>query len=492
MTGPARYEFLNETHEVNRAEDWNFASAQKVSVYNLHYFDDLSATRADERTEWHRNAIARWISENPPVHGLGWHAYPTSLRIINWVKWALAGNSLWPAAVASLAVQARHLMGNLETQLLGNHLFENGRALAVAGCFFGGAEGERWLSAGTRLIFAEAHEQFLPDGGHFELSPMYHAILLEGILDLINVSRAYGLESLQAEPGGYWAELTARMLGWLGCMSHPDGEISLFNDAATGVALRPSELTAYAGRLGIVGDSVCALGCTHLRDSGYVRWGSHDATAILDVASIGPDYIPGHAHADTLTFELSVYGRRCIVNSGTSTYAASRERQAERSTGAHNTVTVEGVDSSEVWGAFRVARRARPFDVSVSMTEADSWRVIAAHDGYQRLPGRPVHRRTWELGPQWIVVEDELSGRWSSAVARFHVHPDWSVASLDGAAATLRSGSDELHVSAHGAALAVEDAYYHPEFGKSVPTVCLSARVAGSRAQYALEWRTAQ
>ncbi|MFB1490650.1 MULTISPECIES: heparinase II/III family protein [unclassified Thiocapsa] len=44
------------------------------------------------------------------------------------------------------------------------------------------------------------------------------------------------------------------------------------------------------------------------------------AVALLDVAPIGPDYLPGHAHADTLSFELSLFGQRVIVNGGTSRY----------------------------------------------------------------------------------------------------------------------------------------------------------------------------
>ena len=80
--------------------------------------------------------------------------------------------------------------------------------------------------------------------------------------------------------------------------------------------------------------------------------------ALLDVAPVGPDYLPGHAHADTLSFELSLFGQRVLVNSGTSQYEAGPERSRQRGTAAHNTVIVDGHDSSEVWAGFRVARRA--------------------------------------------------------------------------------------------------------------------------------------
>ena len=82
--------------------------------------------------------------------------------------------------------------------------------------------------------------------------------------------------------------------------------------------------------------------------------------ASADVGEIGPDYRPGHAHADTLCFELSVFGQRLVVNSGTSEYGLGAERLRQRGTAAHSTVQIDGADSSEVWSGFRVARRARP------------------------------------------------------------------------------------------------------------------------------------
>ena len=46
-------------------------------------------------------------------------------------------------------------------------------------------------------------------------------------------------------------KLQKKMLAWLHCMTHPDGEIAFFNDAAFGVALKPSQLKLYASRVGV-------------------------------------------------------------------------------------------------------------------------------------------------------------------------------------------------------------------------------------------------
>ena len=124
MTRPGSFRFLNVEREVESAADWNRSDWPKLWLYNLHYFDDLVADRADTRAGWHRELIRQWIDENPPARGNGWEPYPTSLRITNWIKWVLTGNEPVEGMLDSLAIQARHLSRRLEYQFLGNHLFE--------------------------------------------------------------------------------------------------------------------------------------------------------------------------------------------------------------------------------------------------------------------------------------------------------------------------------------------------------------------------------
>src|SRR5690606_4238812 len=123
-----------------------------------------------------------------------------------------------------------------------------------------------------------------------------------------------------------------------------------------------------------------------------VRMAAGAAVMIADVGRVGPDYLPGHAHADTLSFELSLHGRRVLVNGGTSTYEAGPLRLRQRGTAMHNALEVDGQDSSEVWSSFRVARRALPMNIRW----ADEGSVLVlegSHHGYWRLPGKVVHSR---------------------------------------------------------------------------------------------------
>ena len=76
----------------------------------------------------------------------------------------------------------------------------------------------------------------------------------------------------------------------------------------------------------------------------------------MDVGEIGPDYQPGHAHADFLAIELSLDGARFIVDGGVKEYAEGPDRAWSRSVQAHSTVFVEGEEPLELWGAFRVGQ----------------------------------------------------------------------------------------------------------------------------------------
>ena len=154
------------------------------------------------------------------------------------------------SALHSLAVQTRWLAQRLERHLLGNHLFANAKALVFAGLFFEGDEADAWLAAGLAIIAAQLPEQVLPDGGHFERSTMYHAICVEDLLDLINAGKAWA-GMVPAAVLDDWQDAVRRMLQWLQGMSHPDGQIGFFNDAALGIAAEPAALRAYAGRVGM-------------------------------------------------------------------------------------------------------------------------------------------------------------------------------------------------------------------------------------------------
>ena len=418
--------FLNLEGDL-REVGWGGAGKDRLWKYNLHYFDYLLSEDSTEKVEWHRTLINDWILKNTAFKGVGWESYPTSLRIVNWIKWTKAGNDLEADWLQSLSFQAEWLSNRLEWHIRGNHLLSNAKALIFAGLFMEGKEPARWLRVGLEIMDRELDEQILPDGGHFERSTMYQCIVLEDLLDLINIMESYQLESEDFKR--IYAKLfdKAKLMGnWLRAMIHPDGHIAYFNDSALNVAAAPASLFSYMDGLNYH-DSRPEMCCRELESSGYFRLSNEkgSVTALLDVGPIGPDYLLGHAHADTLSFELSVHGQRVVVNGGTSTYEEGQQRILERGTSSHSTVEIDHLDSSEVWSSFRVAKRAMPLNKSRDLSSSSKF-VSCSHDGYStRLKGQPIHQRTWKFAEEQLLISDQIVSKSKhAAIARFIFHPE--------------------------------------------------------------------
>jgi uncharacterized heparinase superfamily protein len=489
MVGKCKFRFLNKARTLSKDDGWNQPSVEKLWLYNLHYFDDLNAKMSFRRLKWHQSLILKWIDQNAVGRGVGWEPYTTSLRIVNWIKWLNNSNKPVRGMLNSLIIQTNWLERRLEWHLLGNHLFSNAKALVFSGLFFEGAQSKKWLEKGLDIIRHQLPEQVLLDGGHFEKSPMYHALFLEDMLDLVNFSLLRpGLVS-ESEVK-IWRNTVVSMLKWLEKMTHPDKEISFFNDSALGIAPKLNELKSYAIRLGFkevrrVGSKVKY---TNFKESGYVHFKCTNAEGILDVGSIGPDYLPGHAHADTLSFELSFFGKRLIVNGGTSTYEKGSKRLRDRGTASHSTVEVAKFNSSEVWDSFRVGRRAYPDDLQI-IDKPGKLSISCSHNGYSYLTDCPIHRRKWIITRKTISISDQIQGGSYSAIARYIFHPDikinkvkdnkWIVRMPNNKIATIKilQGKSKL-----------KNITYSPEFGKNIPTKCLMIDLTNNSGFFEIAW----
>lgn len=394
--GEFTFSFLNLEM---KPTSWNDNQIQKLWNYNLHYFDYLNQENFEDHS-----LIGKWVKDNSVGDGNGWEPYPTSLRIVNIVKYQLSNSLLNENELESLYTQAYFLYANIEYHILGNHLFENAKALLVAGLFFGD---EKLYRKGLDILEVEINEQILGDGSHFELSPMYHCIVLEGMLDIVNIHNSY-YRSYPLE----WNDKIEMMLDFLQAIVHPDGDIVCFNDSTFGIAKTPKLISEYAGKLGFKCDYEIR---NHYLDSGLVRYGVDNHQIYIDAGRIGPDYLPGHAHADNLTFELSLFGKRVIVDKGISTYESSPERLLERSTKSHNTVLVDGLNQSDVWSSFRVARRVYPINIATNKLD-DGFNFTGTYTGNK-------HIRNISWMNKEIRIHDQVSNIDRIAESFIHFHP---------------------------------------------------------------------
>lgn len=487
FTVDEQFEFMGLTAPI----DWHDETRPKIWQYNLHYLDHLVSSD-QTRTEFDRRLVNSWIANNPPFEGCGWEPYTLSLRIVNLIKWLQHQPSLEPQWLDSLAMQTHALSEQVEYHILANHLFVNGKALVFAGCFLNGKQADRWLELGLKILDQEVKEQFLADGAHFELSPMYHASLLWDMCDLLNLATHSESPSLKARLQE-WKHVIERGLVWLRSLQHPDGGIPFFNDSAFGIAPTLRDIEQYVRELNCQPQDrkidTVSVSAEHHADSGYIALNFGNACkALLNLAQVAPDYQPGHTHADSLSFELSLFGERVFVNSGTSQYGEDAERNRQRDTAAHNTVEVNGQSSSEVWAGFRVARRARTTLDALEQMD-NTVRVSSHHDGYMRLPGKNLHTREWIATANELQVTDAITGKFDRALSRLFLHPDViAVQNGNEVNITLSCGQSAIVTLQGASRVSVMTSTWHPEFGKSVPNQCIVAEMSPNRLTTRITW----
>jgi uncharacterized heparinase superfamily protein len=462
-----RFTFLNEENQLSLIR-WDNPSQSKLWRYNIHYFDCLNQLELkNEGVELQNNIISKWIIENPYGKGTGWEPYPTSLRIINWVKWHFKTNGLSDEAKLSLWNQVNWLASRPEYHLLGNHLLINAKALLFACVFFELDERSTIYKKALKILKTELVEQFLDDGAHFELSPMYHALAMEDLLDLYQLK-----SSLPSNfPSQEIQERFNKGMLWLYYMSYTNGELAHFNDCANGIAPTFMQLEDMGKRLGLNWSLNSNTKFNYFEQSGFVVIKNESIHLIGDIGDIGPDYLPGHAHADSLSFELAINGQRVMVNSGTGEYGLSQERLRQRSTSAHTTIELDSKSSSEIWSGFRVAQRAKVTEVEIIEKE-NSLEFEAVHDGYTRIASNPFHKRKWIVNDSSLEIIDEVTGKGNTVQLRYYLHPNIIIEFLDDAI-VLSVSNEKLAKIRNAQNVQVLDATYHDKFGSSKKNKCL-------------------
>lgn len=396
-----KFVFLNLQHDFTNKIDWNYSGFGKLWTYNLNYFDFLN--QKSITTKKGLDLIKDYMEAEKKLQD-GLEPYPISLRGINWIKF-LSRNQIKDHAINEVLYNHyQRLYHNLEYHLLGNHLLENGYSLFFGAYYF---QDEKIYQKAKAILEAELVEQVLEDGAHFERSPMYHQILLHRLLDCINLAQRNpwkedGLLSFLKGRAG-------KMLSWLDNITYDNGEIPMVNDAAYGIAPNAKEIKEYATFIGLKWFT------SSLGASGYRKFHKNGFEVVMDVGNVGPDYQPGHAHSDTFSFELYLNQRPIVVDTGTSTYEKNELRQLERETAAHNTVKVGNREQSEVWGGFRVGKRAK-----ITALHESPNVVSASHNGYRPY----MHRRKFDFTGETLLISDVVENYNGDSTAFLHFHPD--------------------------------------------------------------------
>lgn len=473
------------------AAAWLPAKASALWVFNLHYHEWLADMRAGGLRDEARALVGEWLEHFDHWHTVAWHPYPLSLRVVAWLQhgpWLLDGadDDFRTVFCGSLQRQVAHLARNLELDLGGNHLVKNLKALVLTGLVVPGQE--QLLVTHLASLLRQLAVQVHPDGGHYEATPSYHQQVLTDLMELVAVLRKKGGVAPQM------TDVLARMGAALAFYRLGDGGLGLFNDGETG---SPAQLDSLLKKLGIEAEDVPQI----LPDTGYARLQRGAMVALFDAGKVGPDENPGHAHADTLSFELSVGAERLVVNGGTYAYQ-HKLRNVFRGSASHSQPGVVGVDSAEVWAGFRVGRR--PTDTHIERMGQPGAEAIAQghHNGYRHV-GVPVVARKLVMAADGSRLRGEdvwdarAAARGKRVFSAFGLHPAVGVRLVSDSEAQLKLPSGlvfQLKINTPGWRLDVKDFNYAPHFGvletsKQVVALGRLAGAAGSVAGGArLDW----
>lgn len=469
--------------------DWRSASRPKLWRYNLHYFDWLKDPCPDY--DLYNKIIDHWIKHNPKGVEDAWEPYTVSLRVVNWIKYfsklQQAGLDVAEEWKRSLYSQVMWLYGNIEYHIRANHLFKNWVALVYGFTYFDNEFCRKNLPRALDGLMAEITEQFHTDGGHYERSPMYHAICLEYLLDLFNLINA-APESAQEQFSDFRSVLQNKIflgLRFLNVMAFPNGRFPLFGDSAFGIAPEIDQINHYAGKLGFektIFDVKNQPEFVHLENSKFLRINRQQYNLILTYGGPAPSYQPGHSHCDLFSYELVVNKTPIIVDTGVYDYQESKQRQYSRSTEAHNTLQINDDQQHRVWGAFRMAQRT-----SACITEATNQSVEVEHSGFATSKSAIRHRRLFSFLDSGFTVCDTalFSERYETEsvemLSRIHFSPECDVRRINEDYVEIsfcEVNKPVLRISVGEAdcKLHVKKSEYYPEFGVCKERVCLEIK----------------
>jgi Uncharacterized protein conserved in bacteria len=364
-----RVALLHHEEHVDWLDSWQSDFPSPLWGYNFHYCEyllPLAHAALESGSERYVNkaktVIDGWIRGNPlKSGGMGWDSYVISMRVTSWLSWYGDVSQFLGEDVSfvgrmnvSLAEQYVHLAAHLEKDLLANHYLENLKALVLLSVYFDDGE---TLKRVLPLLDEQIEEQILPDGMHFERSPMYHKVMLESLLRVACTLRRAGA----VDDAASWCRLVP-MCDCLHSLERHTSRTPLFGDAGDNVSKGQGGLLACArSEFGIVPQFQLTL-----PEAGYVileaAVGAASVKIVFNAGGLPPGYASGHVHCDLLSFEAFVDGAPWLVNSGTFAYQGD-DRLAFKRTKAHNAPQYRDVEQSECWAPFRVARMARPLSV---------------------------------------------------------------------------------------------------------------------------------
>ncbi|WP_187695764.1 alginate lyase family protein [Haloplanus rubicundus] len=383
-----------------------------------------------------------------------WAPYSVSLRIIALSRYGAWKGGLSESEERFLYKNLLFLENNVEWDVGGNHLIENGAALVVGGSAFPGA-GDRFVREGLDVLKSTAATQFLDDGYHFERSPMYHLEVTERMLTAFSI-----LSERETDIPEWLSQMIVTTCNFAEYLRPPDNRIPLLNDAVFRQAHEIKTILTYAASLGLDISSQDLLG-----ESALYWFETDRQTLLLDAGDSGPDHQMGHTHNDPATVLIWREGTRVITDTGVFDYQPGEKRAISRGVASHNTVQIDETEPVTYGGRFRMGG-----SITTRTTGSKKNGISAVATRYEAGESESYqHCRTVYSGNNWLFLWDNVEAETSSCVSRLHVHPDITAQKQESTIIFSLPNSSELHVRpVRIDEVGIETGPYFPKFGVEI------------------------
>jgi hypothetical protein len=401
-------------------------------LHRHHFLKDILAALSSSRNEYYAGAldriIAGWIRDNPaPLASNGgagpsWETLSVGWRLREWLwvrgiawNYRTFSRETRLLTLRSIWEHARSLMDHKGHP--NNWIIVESAALALAGiCFPEFRDAEGWFETGVQRLSAEFNRQFFPDGAHFEISPMYHAICFHALTEVKAAAAARNIDLPKEfdEPlekcAGYLLALCRPNFTWpsINDSGSVDGDYSALMRKAAEVFQRDDFM--WVGTRGLAGEPP---GRTFhvFPDAGIAAMrSSWDRDANFLVFRAGP---PGatHIHGDSLSVEVIAFGEPRLVDPGITKYAPDVLTDYYRSALAHNQLLIDGhgPDRAGIDWEKKIASAGQDF----ASWSDNSLKVVS---GIYRGPWESIdeefaHERTVVfINDQYWLVKDAVTG----------------------------------------------------------------------------------
>ena len=486
-----------------------------------------------------RLEVEDWIRQNPPEFGVNWAcSMDIAIRAVNWL-WGYAFFRASPtldddfllAFYSSLLSHGRHIRSNLEgtATFRGNHYLSDIVGLIYLGILIPEfKEAKAWREFGLQELEREIFKQTYLDGGNFEASTYYHRL----------VSELFTSATLLAQQNGHifsaeYMKRLEKMLDVVYYITKPDGTAPIIGDQDNG-RLHRLKIWTDPDREWKDFRSLLAVGSIlfdktewgkiaidhweeatwlfgekalhafqkarelpsalpssmELKHTGIYIMRVEDIFVAVDAGSIGQNGKGGHAHNDSLSFELFSSGRTWIQDPGTYVYTADYEaRNRFRSTEYHNTVSFPGSEQNgcDVNHPFFLREESDTGTLSPMQTSGSVTRFEAEVKHF-RHP-KVSHRRAFRLDHKHraLLITDRIEGTALSALLMFHFSPGIELETMaepylglkmrhaDGQVAWL------ISASRGGVEVQISDGWVSESYGTRVPAKVAALQLDSNR-----------